>query len=205
MKELLKCTTCKHNHYFEDRIVKPHKVKGIVWDVPSCPKCVGKWTTVVKPKCYVIMVAKNYPKKHLREGEPTNFKEQILNGDKIHTIRQNYELWEKRIKKVQEGIAYLSLREWSDSPYKSKQVEVRQLHQEDGVGIIPVEKRNGGQIWHYCEDPTSFDFTPLKPLGDKNLTLAKNDGLEIEDFISWFENVEKNKPLALIYFSHFRY
>lgn len=151
------------------------------------------------------MVAKNYPKKHLREGEPTEFAEKIKRGEKIHTIRANYELWEKRIKEVEAGRAYLSLRQWSDSPYKSKQVEIAQLHDINGVGIIAVEKRNGGQIWHYNEDPTSFDFTPLKPLGDKNITLAKNDGLEIEDFMSWFENVEKNKPLALIHFTPFRY
>lgn len=151
------------------------------------------------------MVAKTFPKKHLREGEPTNFKEQILSGDKIHTIRTNYELWKKRIEEVEKGIAYLSLRQWEGLPYKTKQVEIKQIHDINGVGIIPVEKRNGGQIWEYVKDATLLDFVPLKPLGNKNIDLAKNDGLDLDDFMSWFENAEKNVPLALIHFTPFRY
>ena len=39
---------------------------------------------------------------------------------KLHTIRANYPLWEKRIKDIQEGHAVLSVRQWSGKPYRSK-------------------------------------------------------------------------------------
>lgn len=152
------------------------------------------------------MVATRFLSAHPRKGEPTGFEEAIINGTKIHTLRGNYEYWRKRVENVQKGLAYFSLRKWEGKPRQSAQIEIKQFHAEDGVGIIPVEKRNGGQIWHY-QDPNDLFSNPfpLKPLGNKNLDLAKNDGLAIEDFMAWFEKAEKYKPMALIYFTTFRY
>lgn len=54
-------------------------------------------------KTYVITLSQYFLATHKRAGDPTDFKEKFLSGEKIHTIRANYPLWEKRIKEVQEG------------------------------------------------------------------------------------------------------
>lgn len=56
-----------------------------------------------KKKTYVLMLSELFPKTHNKAGMPTEFKEKVLNKKKIHTIRANFPLWEKRIKEVQEG------------------------------------------------------------------------------------------------------
>ena len=72
-------------------------------------------------KTHVLIISRTFPSYHLRKGKETGFVEKIPD-EKIHTIRANYPLWEKRIKEVQFGEAVLSLRYWSDKPYKSEQV-----------------------------------------------------------------------------------
>lgn len=114
-------------------------------------------------KTYVITLSERFPVNHTRRGEQTFFREKFLlaigcpdckteqdlsgenisdcNGcwvatkePKLHTIRANFPLWEKRIAEVQRGEACLSVRQWSGSPYKSPQVEIGCLTAEDGVG-----------------------------------------------------------------------
>ena len=141
-------------------------------------------------KTYVIMLSKVFPKGHRREGEPTGFMEKLLLGEKIHTIRTNYTLWEQRIKKVQNGEACISVRQWEDKPYRSKQIEIARFTKEDGVGIEA--------LW-------------LQPIGQMDWTLAAypqldtNDGLCREDWLSWFENAPRGKALPIIHFTPFRY
>lgn len=99
-----------------------------------------------KKKTYVLMLSQVFPKTHNKAGMPTEFKEKVLNKKKIHTIRANYHLWERRIKEVQEGRAVLAVRQWTGKPYCSKQVEIARLTTEDGVGIQLLELRRNGQM-----------------------------------------------------------
>lgn len=92
------------------------------------------------------MLSQVFPKTHNKAGMPTEFKEKVLNKKKIHTIRANYHLWERRIKEVQEGRAVLAVRQWTGKPYCSKQVEIARLTTEDGVGIQLLELRRNGQM-----------------------------------------------------------
>ncbi len=41
----------------------------------------------------VLTFSKVFPQKHINAGEPTNFKEKILSGEKIHTIRPETNKW----------------------------------------------------------------------------------------------------------------
>lgn len=145
-----------------------------------------------KIKTYVITIAKQFPSDHICKGEPTYFREKIEAGEKIHTIRTNYDLWAKRIEEVQAGRALLSLRQWSVKPYNSKQVEIKQLTADDGVGIQLAElNMRGGVI-----------------IGNSTIdksTVAKNDGLSVNEFDSWFRKVVPYQELALIHFTPFRY
>lgn len=141
-------------------------------------------------KTYVIMLSKVFPKGHRREGEPTGFMEKLLSGEKIHTIRTNFPLWDKRIREVEKGEACISVRQWEDKPYRSKQIEVARFTKEDGVGIEA--------LW-------------LPPIGQMDWTLAaypdldSHDGLSREDWLSWFEFAPRGKALPIIHFTPFRY
>ena len=146
-------------------------------------------------KTYVITLSRYFLAKHSKAGEPTNFKEKFLKGEKVHTIRANYSLWEKRIGEVEDGKAVLSIRQWTGKPYRSKQVEIARLTAANGVGIQRLrflgDNFNGGYIRNgvYPSDKI----------------LAKNDGLSLADWEEWFRDYDLSKPLAIIHFTKFRY
>lgn len=145
-------------------------------------------------KTYVITVSKVFPKGHWREGEETLFPWKIFRGMKIHTIRQNYELWHKRFEKIARGEACLSIRSWESSPYRSKQTELLRLTHENGIGIEKLE-------W----DP-GIIINGNRQKGDVlkiAAEMANNDGLDILDMESWFRNA--HSPLVIIHFTKFRY
>jgi len=167
-------------------------------------------------KTYVVSISRTFPATHPRKGEPTGFREKILNelipcgliefntvykhgldieitGEKIHTIRANYDFWRKRIEQVWLGEAELSLRYWSGKPRHSKQVEFLRLGKDDGVGIQKVEFK-------------ADEFGPLVDGKNQFVSdLAKNDGLSLTDFTDWFKGYDLSKPLAIIHFTKFRY
>lgn len=144
-------------------------------------------------KTYVITLSRHFLATHSKAGMPTGFKEKFLNGEKKHTIRANYPLWEKRIKEVQEGKAVLSVRQWTGKPYRSKQVEIARLTAKDGVGIQKLE------IFDLMR-PAKVDGR-LVDLTD----LAHNDGLSFSDWYHWFRGYDLSEPMAIIHFTKFRY
>lgn len=164
-------------------------------------------------KTYVITLSKQFPSGHKRAGEPTYFREKFLNavsgeeatltegcddirlvyGEKVHTIRANYPLWAKRIAEIERGEACLSIRQWSDEPYRSKQVEIGRLTKYEGMGIQKAELTNdlseciiGKRYYNYVD-------------------IAKNDGLHPADWLDWFKGYDLSQPMAIIHFTHFRY
>lgn len=150
-------------------------------------------------KKYIITLSKFFLKQHIRAGEETGFKDSFLKGKKVHTIRANYNLWEARIKEVQEGKAVLSIRQWSGLPYRSKQDEITELSKEDGVGIqkLTFNKDSNGEF--FLED---YDIDGKYIELNK---LASNDGLLTEDWCRWFQRYDLSKPMAVIHFTSFRY
>lgn len=159
-------------------------------------------------KTYVITLSRYFPVKHSKAGEQTSFRDafeagQVFNRGsectylrpKLHTIRANYLLWEKRIKEVQEGNAVLSVRQWLGKPYCSKQIEIARLTAANGVGIQMLrflgDNFNGGYI--------------RNGVFPSDKILAKNDGLSLADWEEWFRGYDLSKPLAIIHFTKFRY
>lgn len=143
-------------------------------------------------KTYVLIVSERFPQTHKRKGELTYFPTKIKNGEKIHTIRANYELWEKRINDIKNGIAKLSIRVWEGKPYRSKQIQIFELNAESGIGIQKLE------------EPTNFAFAPIDGKSINWDEVAKNDGLAFDDFCEWFK-VRKASPMAIIHFTGYRY
>lgn len=166
-------------------------------------------------KTYVLTVSINFPSTHIRKGEETEFLYKIHNEltyqkkgymlyptsdvcSKIHTIRANYPLWKKRFEEIEKGEACLSIRYWSDIPYKSKQIEFARLTKEDGIGIeelhfgmglitVPIVYSQKGDIYMKAE------------------VISENDGLLFEDWKEWFKSYDLKKPMAIIHFTKFRY
>jgi hypothetical protein len=128
----------------------------------------------------VIMIAKRFMKGHPREGEPTFFETNILNGKKKHTIRAG-----NRIEKGE----IVSLRTWLSKPYRSKQREFAQVLVSRVWPITikpntePYSEQNfsihiGDRYVAYWKPGTTANITQTE--------LAKNDGLSKKDFLSWF-------------------
>ena len=149
-------------------------------------------------KTYVLTVSRNFPSYHKRKGDDTNFVENIFAKIKIHTIRNNYDLWKKRIDEVNKGEAVISLRYWTGKPYKAPQKEFYKLQKGD-VGVQKIERTVLG--WFIDDIDSEINTT----------TLAKNDGLSFEDFKEWFkkkvvmEGQFDMAPMAIIHFTKFRY
>lgn len=142
-------------------------------------------------KTYVLTISKNFPLTHPRKGQPTEFIEKIVSGHKIHTIRENVELWTNRAKEVNEGRAIISIRQWSGKPYRSKQVEVGQY---TSIGVQTIELTLLGYFIDTVESEVSTKV------------LAAFDGLSFEDFKAWFKGAWKiNEPKVIIHFTDFRY
>lgn len=168
-------------------------------------------------KTYVIILSKFFPKGHRREGEPTEFDSSFTAGQisvkcekcktcmcmgecftktKLHTIRGNYALWEKRINEVVAGNAVLSIREWSGKPYNSPQIEIAKLTAEDGVGIQRLEYIDDGCCKFVKINGALQNYIKIE-------TIASNDGLSKQDWEEWFEH--HDKYMAIIHFTKFRY
>lgn len=177
-----------------------------------------------KKKTYVLMVSKVFPVGHPKAGRLTEFATKILKSGvghqvsvdkdgntwnikplpimlpdvlpKIHTIRLNYQLWKKRIDKINAGDAILSLRQWTGSPYNrkrdgSKQQEFLRL-EKVGIQSVCFDRFVGIFI-----DDIDSDITLEY--------LATNDGLHPDDFKQWFRKMKYDEHYAILHFTDFRY
>lgn len=177
-------------------------------------------------KTYVLTLSKVFPSTHAHAGQLTDFKtafnnarlcakcqekpkgmcmgECIVGYIKRHTIRANYDLWKKRFEQITAGEACLSVRQWTGSPYRTKQREIARLTKEDGIGIQklrikPFQQHLNSEVYL---QPFIYDDT-TRPVNMERL--ANNDGLSLEDWRRWFRNYDLSKPLAIIHFTKFRY
>lgn len=151
-----------------------------------------------RTKTVVLMLSRVFPRKHISAGKETRFKEKLYQGSKIHTIRGNYEMWKHNVEKITEGRFFLSLRQWSGMPYRSKQVEIKET------------KNVGYERISMSYDPESGTVKAVingKPFADVR-KLAENDGLKWDEFVDWFFGQGTGRTLfqgVIIHFTDFRY
>lgn len=143
----------------------------------------------------VLTFSRQFPKGHPKEGQPTRFPEKIMAylADKVPnwTMKDDFILYDwheyynctnHKHHTIRPGSRFkpgdiVSLRVWSDKPYRSKQIEFAQ---------VEVKK-----VWEI--EISAFWFINNSILEhEKVIELAKNDGLEYDDFISWF-NIHPKK------------
>lgn len=150
------------------------------------------------------MLSVNYPVHHMKAGQPTDFKAKLYEGEKIHTIRGNYEYWAPKIAEIQAGEAILSLRQWLGKPYCTTQVVIQELTHESNIGIQPlalfvdtIGNNKSIGAWITSEDGGTKSIDARK--------LVKNDGLTLDDFYSWFDTPKPLENPCIIHFTDFRY
>ena len=154
-------------------------------------------------KKYSIILSTFFPKNHPMAGAETCFEYstiaaidgKINTAQKIHTIRDNYPLWEKRFEKINNGEACLSIRVWNGVPYRSKQKEIALLTKEDGIGLQKLRFYNNCLLQPMLNDGTAISVD----------SLAQNDGLSFENWKSWFDKNDLSKQFAIIHFTKRRY
>lgn len=183
-----------------------------------------------------VMLSKTFFPQHPKAGEPTEFREKVLTGTKRHTCRCNYDYWKIRIETLKKRQGILSLRQWSGKPYQegstqepildiaASLIDVQQLvmsRTKETVSEIYMEGMDGvfskQESWHYTAEVEGQPVDVAE--------LAKNDGLELEDFKAWFNPVfdeyakqvkltkgneviepsELTMVFAVIHFTTFRY
>lgn len=153
-------------------------------------------------KKIIITLSRVFPVTHSRRGEPTGFASKLASGEKKHTIRRNYDLWKVNAEKMERGKFYLSIRQWSGKPYNSPQVEIAQRH--NPICVQPIEL-----YYHADNDTITAKIDGREWLDADCYTLAKNDGLSVQDFKEWFfGKVPKEDKVfkgGIIHFTDFRY
>lgn len=147
----------------------------------------------------VVLLSKKFFPAHFRAGEATEFKAKVLNGQKRHTCRSNYDYWKKKIASLQEKGGTLCLRQWTDKPYRSPQEDVLEVP-ANICAVQPLILRRIGLGFS-----AEVEGNPVR-LEE----LARNDGLTPTEFAEWFTPVfEKTKEdaltFAVIQFTTFRY
>lgn len=149
-------------------------------------------------KKVILTLSRVFPQTHSKKGINTLFAVNLFAGRKIHTIRTDEkELWEQKVADINAGNKILCVREWTGRPYNSEQADIKQFV---SVGLQDIT------ITYGVDDEKPQAWVDGKPVPIE--TLAKNDGLELPDFIEWFfgsvhtGNVFKGK---IIHFTDFRY
>lgn len=155
-------------------------------------------------KKIIITLSRLFPITHSRKGQPTGYAELLNAGKKIHTIRENYDLWKANEEKMRTGRYYLSVRQWSGRPYHSKQIEVAQIKNPITVQHIVINNHTDNE-----KEPLSAVIEGTFLSYKDCETLAKNDGLNIQDFRELFFGQKNNDSSTfegcIIHFTDFRY
>lgn len=152
----------------------------------------GEYGDIYCPKCHSNQLDDT------SENSFMYYKENENIWEKFHTIRNNYDLWVKRMAEVQSGRAVIELFYWSGKPYRSKQVVFAVLDENSGCGVQELDFM-ADNIERPCIFGNGYAVRSHISI------LAYNDGLSLDDFKAWFKNYDLSKPKAIIQFTNLRY
>lgn len=158
----------------------------------------------------VVMLTKVFFEGHPRAGQTTNFADSVRVGKKIHTCRDNYEYWAKKITKLTTEGGTLSVRQWTEKPYRSPQETITDIPAtETGVSQLII-KKDTHRVLPYRHSITTYTAT-VDGKAVEMETLAKNDGFSrAQDFTSFIDPLfdkyhSDTITLAIIHFNIYRY
>ena len=161
----------------------------------------GEYGDIYCPKCHSNQLDDT------SENSFMYYKENENIWEKFHTIRNNYDLWVKRMAEVQAGRAVIEIYYWDGKPRHkgSKQVVFATLDKYSGCGVqrvyFAINTLELPFIDNFEEKQSLTDVQGIHILNQ----LAKNDGLLLDDFSAWFKNYDLSMPKAIIQFTNFRY
>ena len=147
----------------------------------------------------VLMLARTFSWRHRKSRQDTCFAESVLNGNKLHTIRSDYDAWKHSIDKVRNGKFFLSLRQWSGPPGRSIMSEIAEL--KYNIGYERIEMR-------YSPDTGALEVSIEGVEYDDVQTLANNEGMTLDDFTDWFFGQGTERTVfegVIVHFTGFRY
>lgn len=175
-------------------------------------------------KQIVLPLASRFPVGHLKKGQITGFPEKVIKGTKrvskkylapsIYSypywrLKSNIRFykgvfclfghppgkWAYNVELINSHDAELSIRRWIGRPYHTPQLEVKRLKK---IGIQQVQMTWESDI----EQPTVF-IDGKRILNVEQL--AANDGMTLDDFVSWFFKTSDTFEGVIIHFTDFRY
>jgi hypothetical protein len=178
----------------------------------------------------VVLLSKTFFKHHFRAGEANNFAQKVLDREKKHTCRKNYDYWKDIIDRLKEKGGVLSVRQWIGMPYHKPGQETIVDIPAEVVGVQKLELRRERQVTQVFEtgkkeaitENITYDWTAEVDGWEMPISLiAANDGLTVEEFKAWFapvfDEAEKKYPeftavsnatildFAIIHFTKERY
>ncbi len=156
----------------------------------------------------VVMLTKTFFNDHPLAGNPTNFASLVKSGKKIHTCRDNYEYWEKKIVALKNVGGSLSVRQWSGKPYRSPQEVIVEIPSTDvGISELTLEHTS-----YRYEGKEIHEFRALVDNIPISLEeLAKNDGFSsVGDFTAFLLPLfckyrKRVLRFAIVHFNKFTY
>lgn len=140
-------------------------------------------------KNYILSIEKRFPDFHKMKNQLTNYKQLILTGHKIHTIRTKIDYWTNIIDKINNKEGYLSLREWEGIEYQSRSIEFLKVYE---CGTELIQKIDGKWILLNTKQQIN------------EFHLAENDGLNLRTLNYYFPN-PYSLQMLIIHFTAFRY
>ena len=150
-------------------------------------------------KKVILTLCRVFPATHSKKGINTLFAVKLFAGRKIHTIRADEKgQWAQKVADINAGNKILCVREWTGRPYNSEQADIKNFVQ---VGLQHITMTYGAD-----------DKLPQAWVDGKQVpieTLAKNDGLRVEDFVEFFFGTKQyNNNVfegVILHFTDFRY
>lgn len=156
----------------------------------------------------VLTVSRFFPAGHPKAGQPTWFVPKIWNGlrNQDYSLPESITKYVPNISQLLSNDDYLeamtireiklttiragnrfkpgdmvSLRVWSEKPYRSKQIEFAQVEVKRTISVtIHVDEFLSSWVGENTNKPNSWNLLPL-------CEVAKNDGLQCDDFVNWFK------------------
>jgi len=153
-------------------------------------------------KNIVILLSRKFMLGHSKAGEPTHFEERLKKGRKIHTIRANYDWWKHSFDKMKSGNFRISIRQWTERPYNSKQKEIASISNPE-VGIQRIRLT-------YDALTRTMDALIDESHSADVRDIARNDGFDdLADFQEWFFGKEPKDGATfngvILHLTSFRY
>lgn len=163
----------------------------------------------------VITFSRYFPSYHPRKGEDTFFVEKILNGvaEKMQSGIVDLSLLRDETKAIVNDFVllcssedikghtiragnrwkvgdYFSPRVWSGKPYASKQIEFAPPIEIKKIWEVDIQLGNYLQVMLPTKSANTWSLL-------SNGEVAKNDGLDVHDFMNWFNIHPKRKEQIL--------